>query len=312
MEWDSTRILNHPDMAYGGGGFYYTSMTPTPHGLFCSSPKTGSLTAAFYFLDAATRSWKKIPIKTSVAIPDLYLDKSGVCYDEKRDRMILVIGGALSDIAEVYSFSFKDSTFVRIVPAHASTATGTKFYREAIYLPNQDKMLFECTVTGGNLLFNCATNDWETVKLARGAGLTVNDDLEGSATGLMYDKKRNLVWNVGQACEVYVMRPDTSLGTSSEVITYSAQPLLKVSPNPFSLATSIAVNHASPCKLQVNILDISGRIVKTLFSGNHVGGIANYQWNGKGVNQKAVAPGVYFVRVKAGEQTINSRLMIMR
>jgi len=311
MDWDSTRILNHPNMAEGTGTFYRTTLTSTPHGVFCSSPKSGTTTVNFFMMDAATSTWKPLPMKSSTSLPTYHADNSGACYDELRDRIIFAIEGPKpARVATVYAFSFKDSSFKRLNPPHGAIANSTHFYREAVYIPVLDKILFEATVPGGNLVWDCAKDDWMVQPLTRDASVSSADDLEGFNTGLLYDKKRGLVWNIGQKCEVFVMRPGEFAGTANETARPAAFPDLQATPNPFSSHLSIAVNMPTAGKLDAKVFDVSGRMVYHLATTQPKAGLTHISWNGFDRHKNRVAPGLYILRIYASGKELHKPVIL--
>ncbi len=90
--------------------------------------------------------------------------------------------------------------------------------------------------------------------------------------------------------------------------------LLQNYPNPFNATTTIIYNvpnasdHAINVKLQ--IFDLQGRLIKTLFDGVSQPGRHQAVWNGYNGEGQMTASGVYFYRLQAGN-FIESKRMIM-
>lgn len=84
-------------------------------------------------------------------------------------------------------------------------------------------------------------------------------------------------------------------------------------PNPFHGSTSISLNvekDNSPVKLE--IYNLKGQKVKTLFQGQLPAGNQHISWNGDNDNGQQVASGIYFCRLSSATRTQNIKLMILK
>ena len=81
--------------------------------------------------------------------------------------------------------------------------------------------------------------------------------------------------------------------------------LLNNYPNPFNQSTKISFIIDQPYNSSVNIYDISGKKVKTLFIGKSVPGKNEIIWKGKNDLGKDVPSGFYFcsITTEAGSKT---------
>ena len=68
-------------------------------------------------------------------------------------------------------------------------------------------------------------------------------------------------------------------------------------PNPFTVRTNVSFILNEPSHVTVDVFDVLGRKVKSIFSGNMAGGYAELAWNGSNNNGTRVASGVYFIRL---------------
>lgn len=80
---------------------------------------------------------------------------------------------------------------------------------------------------------------------------------------------------------------------------------VKLFPNPASNVTTLEYSLAKQAKVNVDIIDISGRLMQTLFSADKSSGTHVYQFD---VNQ--LSPGVYFVRFTANGEAGVQKLMV--
>ena len=88
--------------------------------------------------------------------------------------------------------------------------------------------------------------------------------------------------------------------------------LHRLAPNPFRAGTKIAFDLPAAGRVRLDIYDVSGRCVCTLVNGEMDPGRYSMIWDGLNSSGKAVADGVYFVRVSAGSFTAARKLVVLR
>jgi len=88
--------------------------------------------------------------------------------------------------------------------------------------------------------------------------------------------------------------------------------LSEVGPNPFKTSTSIRYGLPKKSDVNISVYNVSGRLVKTLFSGTQDAGTYNLEWNGTDNLGRPVASGAYFLRMEAGSFSSLKRLMVLR
>ncbi len=83
-------------------------------------------------------------------------------------------------------------------------------------------------------------------------------------------------------------------------------------PNPFNPSTTIEYELPERSDVSLVIYDISGREVMTLVNQNMNPGSYETSWNGTDCNGKQVAAGMYFARLKAGENAQTIKMVYLR
>jgi hypothetical protein len=83
-------------------------------------------------------------------------------------------------------------------------------------------------------------------------------------------------------------------------------------PNPFNPATVIPFSIERDCHVSLVVYDAAGRRVKTLCEGVLQGGGHRAVWDGSNDRGRAVASGVYFVRLRSGERFLTRKLILIR
>jgi hypothetical protein len=88
--------------------------------------------------------------------------------------------------------------------------------------------------------------------------------------------------------------------------------LLPPAPNPTTGSATLTFDLARRTVVRLELLDVSGRRIRTVFEGNAGAGRHAVFWDGRDASGVPVASGVYFVRLKAGGATGGTRLSLVR
>ena len=104
---------------------------------------------------------------------------------------------------------------------------------------------------------------------------------------------------------------DISISTNVGIELKSIQPekfiLLNNYPNPFNPVTTISIKSISKALVNIQVLDIKGRNVETLFHGYLDDGFMKLEWNG--VNHSS---GVYFIKFKSKNSIYFRKIMLLK
>jgi hypothetical protein len=109
----------------------------------------------------------------------------------------------------------------------------------------------------------------------------------------------------------------TSVGDTRSLEEASEEMSLRVRPNPLQLGAHAGeaslrfrLPYAGP--VRVELFDLEGARVATLFQGEVSAGEQAVDWNGRDANGHAVASGVYLYRIATREGAFTSRLTVLR
>ncbi len=93
-------------------------------------------------------------------------------------------------------------------------------------------------------------------------------------------------------------------GSTSPVLPLpmAARPL-KAYPNPFNPSTCFQFSQSVPGWARLEVYDVAGRLVRTLWDGFHDGGERNVTWDGRDAAGHSLSTGVYFARLHLPGQT---------
>jgi hypothetical protein len=87
---------------------------------------------------------------------------------------------------------------------------------------------------------------------------------------------------------------------------------LHSAPNPFNPQTEIRFQTESALAARVEVLDLRGQLVRTLFSGTTAIGDNRISWDGRDAGGRAVASGVYLAAVTVGRELRTTPLVLVR
>jgi hypothetical protein len=83
-------------------------------------------------------------------------------------------------------------------------------------------------------------------------------------------------------------------------------------PNPFNPATELRFQLGQEGPLEVDILDVRGRLVRNLYRGLGVTGPNSLRWDGIGDGGRSLPSGVYLVSVRTAGKTVAGSVLLLR
>jgi len=83
-------------------------------------------------------------------------------------------------------------------------------------------------------------------------------------------------------------------------------------PNPFNPSTEIELRLPRAGEVELNVYDLSGRLVARIYSGRETAGVKRYEWDGKDERGNEVPSGVYFYRLRVGKRVLNRKMVLVR
>lgn len=102
------------------------------------------------------------------------------------------------------------------------------------------------------------------------------------------------------------------VGVDDAVAGVPARELLIRGISPSRVSAQLDFHLATPTRTRLTILDASGRVVTTAFSGLLGEGNQTLTWDGTTNGGHAVPSGVYFARIEAGERRMQGKVMVLR
>jgi len=83
--------------------------------------------------------------------------------------------------------------------------------------------------------------------------------------------------------------------------------LMQNYPNPFNNTTTIRYAVPEETDIQLEIFDISGRLVETLISQLHQPGFYDLKWSGR-----QAASGIYFIKLEAAKTVLTQKMILLK
>lgn len=83
-------------------------------------------------------------------------------------------------------------------------------------------------------------------------------------------------------------------------------------PNPFNPQTTIAYDLPSASRVRLLVMDVSGKLVRTLVDETQSSGSRSVIWNGRDDSGNAVSSGVYFYVLDAGKERLTRKLVLLK
>ncbi len=83
-------------------------------------------------------------------------------------------------------------------------------------------------------------------------------------------------------------------------------------PNPFNPITHLRFDLPEPAPVTLEIYSLQGRLVRVLVNETLTSGSYEEIWDGTGSRGEEVASGVYFARLRKGDEIVTQRLTLLR
>ena len=83
-------------------------------------------------------------------------------------------------------------------------------------------------------------------------------------------------------------------------------------PNPFNPSTRIDFSLDRAVRATLAVYDVSGRRVQTLVSRELPAGSHSAEWDGRDLQGRPVASGIYLIRLTAGERSLTQKAVLLK
>jgi flagellar hook assembly protein FlgD len=83
-------------------------------------------------------------------------------------------------------------------------------------------------------------------------------------------------------------------------------------PNPFNPQTTIYYTLPEPGRVQLEIFNVGGALIRTLVDETQAAGERLKIWDGRDDHGRAASSGVYFYRLRTGNESVAKRMVLLR
>jgi flagellar hook assembly protein FlgD len=113
-------------------------------------------------------------------------------------------------------------------------------------------------------------------------------------------------------CSRTSLAVDLTVQTVNAVHQTNAATAFKIQPNPLSNAVNFSFFMQEKQNFSVRIVDLAGRVVKTIATDVTGAGHFEYKWMADDQNGNAINAGIYFVQLNATTFSQTEKLMVLR
>lgn len=209
----------------------------------------------------------------------------------KEDTLVLAVeysGGY--EVGQVYASSYSDF----LNPGHAEWPTN--FNLKHVYEPvnSREEVI---TSAGKEVFWHDKENDLVWMKIVGGIGQPWNDqDYKETDDERLYRKFNVRIY--GTELPVSNENDDSIPGTFTLYQNY---------PNPFNPSTSIQFDIPESSQIRLEVFDVTGRLVSTLFDGVKNAGTYTLQWDAKNN-----ASGIYFLKLSSAGFVSTQKVTLLK
>jgi hypothetical protein len=123
----------------------------------------------------------------------------------------------------------------------------------------------------------------------------------------------DMYWESGTISEVmnFTFRTEDFVDNEPDQL-FSGVELSQNYPNPFNPETTIDFNLTAAGRVELNVYNLKGELVKTLVEKELAGGNHSTHWNGADNQGNSVPSGLYFYRLQTSQDVITRRMILLK
>jgi hypothetical protein len=259
-----------------------------------------------YFLKGLSAFTASIPGQT--AATDVNADGRTLTVGDLVYLMRVIIGDAqpipkLAPFRDVASFTAQQSAGSTTISSQCGSDIG------GVYLQLKANGLSAADIVRGMGVANIA------VESSVGSDL-VNVIIYSDKRGAAISAGTSELLTINSACEiVHIEACDYDGNMLNTIVEKTGTPAMfelgQNYPNPFNPTTTIRISLPRPSDWTLSIVNVNGQVVKRL-SGTASVGVTDVKWDATDQSGAAVASGVYFYRLEAGDFAETKKMLLMK
>lgn len=275
-------------------------------------------------LGGGTPTWTQLPSN-----PYSKLVRHAAVYDRATQRMI-TFGGAGDESNQLFALSLSGSpawtalqppgsgpiSLARCVAyvdsaTHSLTIMGGSHYNPSLNETTYNPEIWTLPLGAGG--------SWSTSTPYGGSALTtaagaLSPGISVGGFDYVFGGERNGSSPAGGWPSLYAIPSDRGVASAAGPVsvgppTTKARLALRIGPNPFRASTSFGITLSERARVKLSVYDIAGRQVLNVDAGMHGPGEFRLPWDGRDGAGQSLRPGVYLVRVRAGNMTEDGRVI---
>jgi hypothetical protein len=135
----------------------------------------------------------------------------------------------------------------------------------------------------------------------------------GTLGGLTCHPKVAVTWGGAvDTIEIFATTCDQANAGVEDETAHADFGIRSIAPNPARGMARIRFGLPRATTVHLCIVDVTGKRVRTLIEGERAAGIQDVAWDGRGENGAPVAPGVYFLSLRAEGRASNKSVILLR
>ncbi|MCD6595557.1 S8 family serine peptidase [bacterium] len=160
-----------------------------------------------------------------------------------------------------------------------------------------------------NFASGATAKDWSVILSFGPYSIPAGSFITYSAAIVMGSDLSDFQTNANQAKTIY---SSTALHTDETQKVPDDIALFGAYPNPFNSATEINYALTEPGNVKLDIIDINGKVVRTIDSGLRKTKLYTVKWNGCDYSGKTMPSGLYFARLQSEKTLLVRKLMLTK
>jgi len=97
-----------------------------------------------------------------------------------------------------------------------------------------------------------------------------------------------------------------SFKSGKQTVEIEYEAFMNCYPNPFNRSCNIEIVNPNEGQLRLEVIDIYGKVVHSLFNGNKEPGAYNFNWT---LDNKGIPDGIYFIRMQTEQNVITKKVV---
>ena len=151
---------------------------------------------------------------------------------------------------------------------------------------------------------------YKTHKELEGQG-TISNKTKYSFTDENVEPGKEYIYRLSDVSTTGRTTKNSTLSITRDILPETTE-MHRAYPNPFNPNTCISYKLAKDTKVNITIFDVTGKHIKTLFSGQQPAGSYNVYWNGTDESEHHLSSGAYFVLMETDNEKQMQKVMLLK